>query len=961
MGVTSTFKTRWWLLAIAGAVMLMDIPTIAQVPSIAPRWSGYDIGQATPAGSASVNGEVLTIAGGGAGIGGVADQFYFLEYAVNGDAQVIARVDSAANPSSEVGVMIRAALKPGAASAATLLTGSGVAFERRRRAGTTSYATPGAAASRAPIWLRVDRNGNRVSSYTSTDGSTWTLVGSETRMMWDQTIYVGLAVSSNDPTQLATADFSNVLVSGIPAPLQNTDIGSPWARGGTRYIPDTFTVAGGGLDIGGTRDQFHFVYEPIVGDVEIVARVNSLSGSDPWSKAGVMIRETLSGGSRHVSALVTPGNGYVFNRRMVAGEMAQQTLGGPGVAPGWVRLVRVGTRFEAFRSVDGVVWTSIGFEDIPMGLNVFVGLAVSGHNSRGLETAAFDSVQIGPPASEGNRMPVVSLDSPGMNETFSAPADIAVAASASDPEGRLSKVDFFADAALIGTVTSSPFSVRWSSVPRGSYSLRAVAHDVDGASNTSAPVAITVTEPNQPPTVALTAPASGSTFIAGTNVALSANASDPEGRLDRVDFFSGATLVGSDATSPFSVAWNSVPAGSHTLTAVALDRDGGRTTSAPVPITVNVNQLPTVSITAPSSGATFNFGINLTIAATASDPESRLERVDFFSGATLLGTDLTSPFSIVWNSVPAGSYTLTAVAVDRDGGQRTSAPVSITVRPNQVPTVSLTSPAPGATFTAGANVTMNANAADPEGRLERVDFFRGAALVGTDLSSPYSVVWSSVPAGAYSLTAVAVDRDGGQATSTPVSTTVNPPNQPPTVSITSPSSGATFPAGSTVTVAANASDPEGRMGRVDFYSGTTLLASDTTAPYSVAWGAVPAGSFVLTAVAVDLDGGQTTSAPVSITVTPTSSSWVVVFTASVDHNTTVTSYRLEVFANGADPNTATPVATSDLGKPTPNASNEIPVDRTAFFTALAPGTYLATVSAVGTGGSSRSAPVSFTR
>jgi regulation of enolase protein 1 (concanavalin A-like superfamily) len=955
-----------WLLAIASATMLTDVPVAAQqslLPSVAPRWSGIDVGHATPAGSASVTGDVLTMAGGGMGIGGTADQFYFLQYAVNGDAQVIVHVNSflPANPSSEVGVMIRSSLKPGAASAATLLTGSGVAFERRRRAGTTSYATQGVSTPRAPIWLRIDRNGNRVASYTSPDGSTWTLLGSETRMMWDQTIYVGLAVSSNDPTQLATADLSNILVSGIPVPLQNTDVGSPWARGGARYIPDTFTVAGGGTDIGGTRDQFHYVYEPIVGDVEIVARVRSMVNVDPWSKAGVMIRETLSGGSRHVSALVTPGNGYVFNRRAVAGEMGQQSPGGAGAAPGWLRVVRLGTRFEAFRSVDGLVWTSIGFEDIPMSPSVFVGLVVSSHNSRSLETATFDSVQIGPPASEGNRMPVVSLESPGMNETFVAPADIAVAASASDPEGRLSRVDFFADATLIGTATSSPYSVRWSSVPRGSYSLTAVARDADGATSTSAPVPITVTDPNQPPTVALTAPASGSTFIAGTNITLSANASDPEGRLDRVDFFSGATLVGSDASSPFSVVWSSVPAGSYTLTAVALDRDGGSATSAPVSITVNANQLPTVSITAPTSGATFNFGINLTIAATASDPENRLERVDFFSGATLLGTDLTSPFSIVWNSVPAGSYTLTAVAVDRDGGQRTSAPVSITVRPNQVPAVSLTSPSPGSTFTSGANITMSANASDPEGRLERVDFFGGATLVGTDLSSPYSVVWSSVPAGAYTLTAVAVDRDGGQATSAPVSITVNPPNQPPTVSITAPLPGATFVAGATITVAASASDPEGRMGRVDFYSGTTLLASDTTAPYSVAWGAVPAGSFVLTAVAVDLDGGQTTSAPVSITVTPSSSSWVVVFTASVDHDTTVTSYRLEVFANGADPNTATPVATSDLGKPTPDASNEISVDRTAFFTALAPGTYLATVSAIGTGGSSRSAAVSFTR
>jgi hypothetical protein len=88
---------------------------------------------------------------------------------------------------------------------------------------------------------------------------------------------------------------------------------------------------------------------------------------------------------------------------------------------------------------------------------------------------------------------------------------------------------------------------------------------------------------------------------------------------------------------------------------------------------------------------------------------------------------------------------------------------------------------------------------------------------------------------------------------------------------------------------------------------------------------------------------------------------MVVFTASADHNTTVTSYLFEVFAAGANPATATPVATSDLGKPAPAANNDITVDRASFFTGLAPGNYVATVSAIAPGGRSRSPAVSFTR
>ena len=84
-------------------------------------------------------------------------------------------------------------------------------------------------------------------------------------------------------------------------------------------------------------------------------------------------------------------------------------------------------------------------------------------------------------------------------------------------------------------------------------------------------------------------------------------------------------------------------------------------------------------------------------------------------------------------------------------------------------------------------------------------------------------------------------------------------------------------------------------------------------------------------------------------------------TASADHDDGVDSYLLEIFASGADPDTASPVASSDLGKPTPDASREISVDRSAFFAALAPGNYIATVKAIGPGGTARSTTAAFTR
>jgi hypothetical protein len=192
-------------------------------------------------------------------------------------------------------------------------------------------------------------------------------------------------------------------------------------------------------------------------------------------------------------------------------------------------------------------------------------------------------------------------------------------------------------------------------------------------------------------------------------------------------------------------------------------------------------------------------------------------------------------------------------------------------------------------------------------------------------------------------------------------TQATPTNLPPAVTLTSPASGATFTAPATVTLTATASDPEGRMARVDFYNGSTLLASDTTSPFSYSWSSVAAGTYQLRAVATDADGASAASALATVTVgSSTSTTRRVAFTASVDH-AVVTRYLLEVFPSTANPSTATAMASSDLGKPAPSSTNEIIVDRTAFLNGLASGSYLITVTSVGSGGSSRSVAISFTR
>ncbi len=470
-----------------------------------------------------------------------------------------------------------------------------------------------------------------------------------------------------------------------------------------------------------------------------------------------------------------------------------------------------------------------------------------------------------------NQAPTVNLTSPATGASFTAPATVTITANATDSDGSIASVAFYNGATLLGTDASAPYSFSWSNVAAGSYSVTARATDNQGAMTTSAAVAVTVNAPaNVAPTVSLTAPAAGASFTAPATVSITADAADSDGSIVSVAFYNGATLLGTDTTAPYSFTWTNVAAGSYSLTARATDDDGATTTSAVVNVTLSAaNQSPTVALTGPVSGARFTAPATVNITANATDSDGSIASVAFYNGATLLGTDTSAPYSFSWSNIAAGSYSVTVRATDNQGAVTTSTAVAVTVNApaNQAPTVNLTAPAAGASFTAPATVDITVDAADSDGSIASVSFYNGTTLLGIDTSAPYSFSWSNVAAGSYSVTAQATDNSGATSTSAAVAVTVNAPaNTAPIVSLTSPATGVQFTAPATVNITADAADTDGAVASVAFYSGATLLSTDTTAPYSFSWANVPAGTYSLTSRATDDDGATTISAAVSLTV-----------------------------------------------------------------------------------------------
>lgn len=426
-------------------------------------------------------------------------------------------------------------------------------------------------------------------------------------------------------------------------------------------------------------------------------------------------------------------------------------------------------------------------------------------------------------------MPTVSITAPTNGAMVPVGSNVTVNATASDPGGSISKVEFYLDGAKVGEDTSSPYSYTINSIAAGSHSIQAKATD-NAANTATASVSITAGS-NSTPTGSITSPTNGSTFGTGSTVTITASASDTDGTISKVEFYQGTTKLGEDTSSPYTYAWASVPAGSYALTVKVTDNGGAVGTSAVVNITVsgstctvaawdagaqyngntqvsrggNIyqskwwtqnedplvksgpddvwkligpcgggNTNPTASIAAPVNNASYTAPASVTITATATDTDGTITKVEFFQGATKLGEDTTTPYSYSWTNVTAGSYALTAKATDNAGGTGTSSAINITVNTsgNQNPTASITSPANNTSFTAGTAINIAATAADADGTVAKVEFFQGATKLGEDTSSPYNYNWTNAAAGTYALTAKATDNQGGAGTSTVVNVTV---------------------------------------------------------------------------------------------------------------------------------------------------------------------------------------------
>ena len=547
----------------------------------------------------------------------------------------------------------------------------------------------------------------------------------------------------------------------LPSPWKNSDVGSPSATGRASATSGKFTIEGAG-QVGGATDEFHFVYQQISGDVDIAVRVNSLEDLDPWARAGVMIRDGLGARVRHAFVSMSAGRGVNFERRRAAEGDTRRTEGGAGVAPVWLRLVRSGSDFAAYRSANGTSWTPIGRATISMRATAYVGLAVTSDQPARTATAVFSNVTLHASS---------KLPAPWRTRDVGAiePGDASLSGGVFTING--------AGAGLLRT--SDQFH----------YTFQAASGDIEIIARLA--------------TLAGTGAAKAGVMI--------------RGRLGRSAVH--ATLLG----------------------------------------TVR-------------SGWEFRRRVNRADRTHRSDgPASRapgwirmVREGDIFSA---------------YHSSDGVGWTL----VDSD------------------------------------HIEMSS------------DVYIGLAVSSGDPSTLATATFANV------------------LVRTPPTT-----NEPPEISIVSPAGGQSFPVGASIAIQASATDPDGTVAAVDFYRGSTLLASDKTSPFAATWSPATAGTHTLSAQAYDADGAVVSTSVTIVVGAAAPGTTTLLFSASADHDANVTSYSLAIY-KAMDSLSAAPVTKVNLGKPKP-AGGEIAVDISSLVSSLAPGTYKAVVRANNSAGSTASLP-----
>lgn len=450
-------------------------------------------------------------------------------------------------------------------------------------------------------------------------------------------------------TKTINATFKRkATIPALPTPWLKADIGTSSAAGFAAQESGKFNVESYGGSMGGTVDNINFVYQTLNGNGSIIARVAEYNLPTTSNFVGVMMRASLQSNAAQTCIAKTPYAGVAVYQRNNTGDWL---VGNPNGIGGlhvyqlynWLKITRTGNEIMSYCSRDGVKWIIMGQQTINLPTQVLVGMCVAGGTATYPSNVLFDNVSTSTNSActfIGTKLSgtVIGTDGSwgGSGNTrdkafdnnvftyFDAPEDIAWAGLDLGAAYKVTGIrfvprqgltyrmmngkfqgsntaDFSSGVIDLYTVTADP-AFDWNCVTITNTStfkyLRYICA-VGGVGNVGE-IEFYGTPANVAPTVSITSPANNATFIPPASITIAATAADADGTISNVQFYNGTTLLGSDATSPYSFTWANVAAGTYSITVKATDNAGAVTTSAVVSVTVSSS---TADVSGPACGS----------------------------------------------------------------------------------------------------------------------------------------------------------------------------------------------------------------------------------------------------------------------------------------------------------------------------------------------------------------------
>ncbi len=348
-------------------------------------------------------------------------------------------------------------------------------------------------------------------------------------------------------------------------PWSSADVGAAVPAGGQSLATatGTWTVSGGGADIGGTSDQFHFLWQQLAGSGGAAAHVTSQTNTNPAAKAGVMLRAGSSAGAPYYAALVTPGDGILVQERTAQGGTTTTVVNPSGSVPTYLWVSDTGSSVTTYTSPDGYTWQPLAGSTVSLSLGstLLGGLAVTSHSSTQLSTATMDTVVVSaqPPAP----VPPVPCPAPWTCADIGSPAP--AGSQSFDPGSATWTIN--ASGADIGGTNDQFRYVSQTLSGDGSVTARVVTQSNTSVTAKAGVMLRATTDPASPEYAALVTPGNGikvqeRSAQGGTTTKLA----NPSGTVPAYLRVSRAGNTFSAYTSSDGVTWTLVSNSSFTMT-----------------------------------------------------------------------------------------------------------------------------------------------------------------------------------------------------------------------------------------------------------------------------------------------------------------------------------------------------------------------------------------------------------